>query len=91
MKTRTIQLDEATQPLANYVREMDGESIVVMKKARPVAVIMSMKNVDAESFSMSQNPKFLAIIKRSRRRQKREGGLSSKEMRRKLEGVSRKS
>jgi hypothetical protein len=62
-----------------------------MKKARPVAVIISMKNVDAETFSLSQNPKFLAIIKRSRQRQRREGGLSSKQMRRKMERVSRKA
>ena len=39
---------------------------------------------DAEAISLSTNPRFLAIIERSRLRQKREGGISSEEMRRRL-------
>jgi pyridoxine 5'-phosphate synthase PdxJ len=41
--------------------------------------------VDMETVSLSNNPKFIALIERSRARQKKEGGLSIQEMRRRLE------
>ena len=44
---------------------------------------------DAETISLSTNPKFLRIIERSRKRQRKEGSLSSDEMRRRL-GILRK-
>ena len=41
-------------------------------------------SADFETVSLSTNPKFLAMIERSRARQKLEGGISSGEMRRRL-------
>ncbi len=84
MKNRTIQLKEAVEPLANYVRKIRGGAIVVMSKGRPIAAVISLKKADAETISLSQNPKFLSIIQRSRARQARDGGFSSSEMRRRL-------
>ena len=43
---------------------------------------------DSESVSLVNNPRFLAIIERSRIRHEREGGISSDEMRRRLGLVS---
>jgi len=40
--------------------------------------------VDMETVSLSNNPKFIALIERSRARQKKEGGISIQEMRRRL-------
>jgi hypothetical protein len=37
-----------------------------------------------KTISLSTNPQFIAIIERSRARQKAEGGISSDEMRRRL-------
>jgi len=39
---------------------------------------------DLETVTLSTNPQFLALIERSRVRQKSEGGISSTEMRRRL-------
>ncbi len=44
----------------------------------------SIKNVDLETTPLSTNPQFLALIERSRARQKAKGGISSDEMRRRL-------
>ncbi|MBR8829506.1 MAG: hypothetical protein DSM107014_16690 [Gomphosphaeria aponina SAG 52.96 = DSM 107014] len=39
---------------------------------------------DAETMAVANNQKFLAILKRSRQRQKTEGGISIEEMRQRL-------
>jgi antitoxin (DNA-binding transcriptional repressor) of toxin-antitoxin stability system len=63
---RTIQLSQASRPLAEYADELDGEIVVLMKRNRPVAAIVPLRNVDRESLSLSTNPKFLKLIQRSR-------------------------
>ena len=63
---RTIQLSQASRPLAEYADELDDEIVVLMKKNRPVAAIVPLPNVDRESLSLSSNPKFLRLIQRSR-------------------------
>ena len=80
MKAKTIQLSKATESLATYIQSLDGP-IVVTNRGRAIAAIISVTNADAETISLSQNPKFHAIINRSRARHKRQGGLSSQEMR----------
>jgi hypothetical protein len=42
-------------------------------------------NVDLETVVLSNHPKFLEVIERSRSRQETEGGISSDEMRRLFE------
>jgi hypothetical protein len=49
-----------------------------------VAALVSISNADIETVSLSNNPKFLALIERSRAKQKVEGGISTEEMRRRL-------
>ncbi|PYV43195.1 MAG: hypothetical protein DMG06_11560 [Acidobacteria bacterium] len=62
----------------------DEEPVIVSRKGRPVAALVSIKNADWEMASLSTNPWFLALIQRSRKRQEREGGISSEEMRSRL-------
>ena len=42
------------------------------------------RNADAETTTLSTSRQFLSIIKRSRSRRKKEGSVSSKEIRRRL-------
>lgn len=77
-------MTEATGSLAEYARHVEDEPVVVTVSGRPVAALVAVSNVDAETISLSTNPKFLAILERSRARERREGGISSKEMRRRL-------
>jgi prevent-host-death family protein len=90
MKTKTIQLSKAKQSLATYIQELDGGTIVVTNRGRAIAAVVPVKNADAETISLSQSPKFQAIIKRSRARHDREGGLSSHAMRQRLRISARK-
>jgi prevent-host-death family protein len=79
---RTLEIREATGPLAEYARKADAGPIVITDAGRPIAAVVAIDDVDLESLAVSADPKFQEIIQRSRKRQSEEGGLSSEEMRR---------
>ncbi len=85
---KTIELQKATASLAEYSQDVTNGPLIVTKKGKPVAALVSIQQLDLEALSLGANPDFLAIIKRSRARQTAEGGLSSEEMRRRL-GIKR--
>jgi len=69
--------------LAEYATESD-EAVLVTSNGKPVAALMPIEDADMETISLRTNPKFMRIIERSRKRQRKEGGISSDEMRRRL-------
>ncbi len=81
---KTIEMNEAKATLAEYVKEAANEPVIVTEKGKPIAALVPVDNADMETIALSNNPEFIAIIERSRRRQKVEGGISSKEMPRRL-------
>ena len=81
---KIIEIAEAKAPLAEYVRGIAEEPVIVANNGKPVAALVAVENADLETVSLSTNPDFLAIIERSRVRQQAEGGISSKEIRRRL-------
>ena len=87
---RVIEKTEATAPLAEYMAGVKKEPVIVTRKGKPIAALVSIENADLETVSLSTNRKFLALIERSRARQRAEGGISSDEMRRRL-GVKKAS
>lgn len=82
---KTVEVSKATLPLSDYTKGVKKEPVIITKEGRPVAALVSLPNTDIETVSLSNNPKFIALIERSRARQKSEGGISSEEMRRRLE------
>jgi prevent-host-death family protein len=86
---KNLEIQEATASLAEYVREVAKGPVIVSRKGRPVAALVSIENTDWETASLSTNPRFLALIERSRKRHDMEGGISEEEMRRRL-GLSSK-
>ena len=81
---KTIEMRQATNTLAEYFRELHDEALVVTVDGKPVAALMPLENADAETVSLSTNPRFLALIEKSRSRQTAEGGISTDEFRRRL-------
>jgi prevent-host-death family protein len=63
---KTIEISEASRPLGEYARELSEDMIVVTSKQKPVAALVSLKHLDAESLALSTNAKFMEIIERSR-------------------------
>jgi len=81
---KTVELAKATAPLADYARDVSKEPVILTSGGKPVAALVAIENADLETVTLSTHPQFLALIERSRARQKAEGGISSKEMRRRL-------
>jgi len=86
---KTLEMARATAPLAEYAQGVCKEPVILTVNGKPVAALVSLENADMETVTLSTHPRFLALIERSRARQKAEGGISSAEMRRRL-GLKKK-
>lgn len=86
---KKLELTKATSSLAEYTRDLNGETMVVTKKGRPIAALISLENTDWETISLSTNPKFLAILRRSHERYLKEGGITTEELRDRLKAHKR--
>jgi hypothetical protein len=51
---------------------------------KPFAAVVPIRNANEDTVALSTNRKFMTIIDRSRARAKKEGGISAKELRRRL-------
>ena len=81
---KTLEMAQATAPLAEYAKDVDKEPVVLTVGGKPVAALVPIENADLETVALSTHPQFLALIERSRARHKAEGGISGEEMRRRL-------
>lgn len=68
--------------IADYARKGLKEAVVVTRRGKPLLALTPIRRGDGESIAVATNPKFLAIIERSRK--SRRPGLSTEEMRRRL-------
>ena len=64
---KTLKLSEASRSLAEYASELDDDIVLVTARNRPIAAVVSLRNVDRDVLSLSRSPQFLKIIERSRR------------------------
>jgi len=84
-----LELKKATKSLTHYARRAKNGPVIVTVGGKPLAAIVALKNTDLETVSLSNNPKFLALIERSRSRG-RQGVLTPTQMRDRL-GLSQSS
>ncbi len=81
---KTLELTKATAPLAEYARNVGRIPVILTQDGKPIAALISLENADAESIRLSGDDQFIALIENSRARRKAVGGISSAEMRRRL-------
>jgi antitoxin (DNA-binding transcriptional repressor) of toxin-antitoxin stability system len=81
---KTLEIEQATEPLAAYARRVKKAPVLLTLHGRPVAALVSVANADAETIALSTNDRFLALIERSRVQHRAEGGVSTAEMRKRL-------
>ena len=79
-----VEFKKASRPLSEYAQKARKAPIIVVKRGRPFAAVVPIRNADEETVALSTNRKFMTIIDRSRARAKKEGGISAKELRRRL-------
>jgi len=81
---KMLELADAVAPLAEYAQDVSKEPVILTVDGKLVAALVAIENADLETVTLSIHPQFLALIERSRTRQKAEGGISAGEMRRRL-------
>ena len=81
---KTVEIADATSPLADYVPVVRTEPLVITDHGTPTAVMLPVDHADLESIALSTNPAFMALIERSRSRARQEGEISAEEMRRRV-------
>ena len=80
---KAIEISQVSA-LAPHVKPGSSEPLLLTDHGRVVATIVPANEEDAESMLLSINPRFGAILERSRTRLESEGGLSSEEVRKRL-------
>ena len=79
---------EVTQKLVSLleaVHSLGHEPTAVLQNGRPVAVLLPVEGADLETVALSLNPQFLRSWNAPGTRRLAEGGVSSEEMRRRLD------
>jgi PHD/YefM family antitoxin component YafN of YafNO toxin-antitoxin module len=80
---KTLEMNQATGDLASYAAQVRREPVVVTDQGRPVMALMSIENADMETVSLSTDPRFIALIARSRALCKPGMGIPLAEIKRK--------
>jgi antitoxin (DNA-binding transcriptional repressor) of toxin-antitoxin stability system len=70
-----VDLKEATDSLSEYTRKARKEPVVVTRHGKPVALLRSLTQDEWEDFVISTDPRFIAMIERSRVRYKPGRGI----------------
>ena len=63
---KTVEISEELQSLLESAEASDQDTVVLTDHERPVAALVSLKNVDPESLALSTSAEFLKIIKAAR-------------------------
>lgn len=72
---KTIDVADANTTLAEYARKRLREAVIVTRRGKPVLAVTPVKG-DWESIVVANNPRFLAIVERSRFARRRQGRFS---------------
>jgi PHD/YefM family antitoxin component YafN of YafNO toxin-antitoxin module len=64
---KTIEITTASKSLAEYTSDLENDFVLLTSNNKPVAAIVSLRNIDPESLALSTNQEFLAIIEQARR------------------------
>jgi|SoiMetStandDraft_2_1073263.scaffolds.fasta_scaffold274706_1 prevent-host-death family protein len=80
---KTLEMKEATGELASYAAQVRRGPVVVTDHGKPVMALMSIENADLETVSLSTDPRFIALIERSRALYKPGTGIPLDEIKRK--------
>ena len=63
---KTVELGQGTASLDEYVSRVRKQPVVVTRRGKPVAALVSVADADWESIALSTNPQFIRMIQRAR-------------------------
>jgi hypothetical protein len=77
---KTVELSKAATKLQDFAHDPDQPAVILVVKGKPVAVVLPVHGADVETISVSVNPGFQEIMRRSDERCCKEGGISHEEV-----------
>jgi prevent-host-death family protein len=80
-----VELSEATGSLSEYARRARKGPVVVTRHGKPVALLRLLTEDEWEDFAVGSDPRFIAMIERSRARHKPGTGVPLAEVMRKYD------
>lgn len=81
---KAVEIADVAASLAQYAKGAEKQPVVLTLDGKPVAALVGLGSIDMETCAMSNDPRFLSIIEKSRARYKAEGGLTPAELRRRF-------
>jgi len=87
---KTLEMTQATGELASYAPQVRLEPVVVTDHGKPVMALVPIENADLETVSLSTDPRFIALIARSRALYKPGTGIRLEEIKQKY-GIKSRS
>jgi antitoxin (DNA-binding transcriptional repressor) of toxin-antitoxin stability system len=81
---KTMEVPSGQKQLQDTIRRGEEETIVLTRRGKPVAAVVPMKGVDAESVRLSTSKKFLSILRRSFRQLDSDRGISLAAMKKRM-------
>lgn len=81
---KVVPLETTTLTVPELVAMVQNGPVVLTRGGQPCATIKDVSGSDWESASLDQNVEFIALIERSRRSYREQGGISLSEVRREL-------
>ena len=73
---KKIELAKATEALAEYVKTIGEEPVVIVHRGFHSPSLVPLGNMDYESIDLANNPQILAILAEARASYERAGGVS---------------
>jgi hypothetical protein len=79
---KTVDLAKASKSLSAYAHDLGEEPVILTVDDKPVAALVSLKNVDRESLVLSTSPAFLRLMQAAREELARGDSVSLDEIKR---------
>ena len=79
-----LEVPSGRKQLQEAIRRGEEEPIILTRRGKPVAAVVPMKGVDAESLKLHSSRKFLTILRRSFRQLDGGKGISLAEMKKRV-------
>jgi hypothetical protein len=80
-----VPLEGTTMTVPELVELARGEAVILTRGGEPLISVRELSGSDWESASLSQNPRFAAMIEQSRRSYREQGGIGIEHLRRELD------
>jgi PHD/YefM family antitoxin component YafN of YafNO toxin-antitoxin module len=78
---KTLDVSKANKPLAAYAADAQSEPVLITRRGKPLAAVISMAGIDRESLAVSTHPGFQKIIAAARASRARGTTIPAEEMR----------